>query len=122
MSLQTSLLLGSYPVPSRSVRHHSIAVDLRKRPVGRRPVPSFLGPRAIPKPLHTRSYVPIRTGREGDPDTWPAIQIAGSACTMGRQSARVGRHYGRRPVGLVVEVVVVVIFRTTFLDFPSMSR
>jgi hypothetical protein len=49
--------------------------------------------------------------------TASTTQNAGSACTMGRQSARVGRHYGRRPVGLVVAVLV--IFRTSFLDFPQ---
>jgi hypothetical protein len=45
------LELGNFPVSSRSVRHHHTAVDLRKRPVGCRPVPSFLGPRAIPNPF-----------------------------------------------------------------------
>ena len=89
MSLQTSLLLGNFPDSSRSVRLHPMVVDLRERPVGHRPVPSFLPPRAIPKPLHTRSYVPIRTGREGDPDTWPAIQIAaGSACAASRKGGQ----------------------------------
>src|ERR1035437_5843486 len=93
MSLQTSLQLGNYPVSSLSVRLHHIAIDLRKRPVGRRPVPSFPAPRAIPKPLHSRSHVPIRTGRADDPVTWPAIQIAGSACAGSRKDGRVERHY-----------------------------
>jgi len=44
------LELGNYPVSSCSVRLHHIAIDLRKHPVGRRPVPSFPAPRAIPEP------------------------------------------------------------------------
>src|ERR1035438_303055 len=60
MSLQTSLQLRSYPVSSRSVLLRHVPVDLRTRPVGPRPVPSFPAPRAIPKPLHSRSHVPIR--------------------------------------------------------------
>jgi len=90
MSLQTSLELGNYPVSSCSVRLHHIAIDLRKRPVGRRPAPSFPAPRAIPKPLHSRSHVPIRTGRADDPITWPAIQIAGSALGVNPMTGRVG--------------------------------
>jgi len=71
------LELGNFPVSSRSVRHHHAPGDLRKRPVGHHPVPLLLGPRAIPKPFHARSHVPIRTGRADDPNTWPAIQVAG---------------------------------------------
>jgi hypothetical protein len=43
------LELGNYPVSSCSVRLHHIAIYLRKHPVGRRPVPSFPAPRAIPR-------------------------------------------------------------------------
>src|SRR5664280_463586 len=53
------LELGNYPVSSCSVRLHHIAIDLRKRPVGRRPVPSFPAPRAIPNPVvEGRPYGP----------------------------------------------------------------
>ena len=64
------LELGNYPVSSCSVRLHHIAIDLRKRPVGRRPVPSFPAPRAIPKPQVAGSIpavgAPVMTQDIGD--------------------------------------------------------
>jgi hypothetical protein len=56
------LELGNYPVSSSSVRLHHIAIDLRKHPVGRRPVPSFPAPRAIPKPQVAGSIPAVGAG------------------------------------------------------------